>query len=200
MEPDTIKEISELDTLIFDSVPSIILILDSNLNIIRMNRTAKEEYGKYEKIIGIKRIGNILNCIYSLKHPEGCGRFLNCNACIVRNAVTKSLNGEETRKVKCRVETGVEDSGINKSYSVSSSRLIFNNLPYSLLILEDITELITLHGLIPICASCKSVRNDQGLWDRIENYLESKSDLLFSHSICPECAQKMYPDLTDDKL
>ena len=52
----------------------------------------------------------------------------------------------------------------------------------------------TLRGLIPICASCKQVRNDQGYWERIEAYLERFSEAEFTHGICPECAQKMYPE------
>ncbi len=51
-----------------------------------------------------------------------------------------------------------------------------------------------LSGLLPICASCKKIRDDKGYWNHLESYISKNSEALFSHSICPECAQKLYPD------
>lgn len=53
----------------------------------------------------------------------------------------------------------------------------------------------TLHGLIPICAQCKKIRDDQGLWQRVEVYIRDHSDADFSHSLCPECTEELYPGL-----
>jgi hypothetical protein len=50
----------------------------------------------------------------------------------------------------------------------------------------------TLEGLIPICASCKKIRNDQGFWDLLELYIQKHSDAQFTHGICPECAEYYY--------
>jgi len=52
----------------------------------------------------------------------------------------------------------------------------------------------TLSGLLPICASCKKIRDDRGYWNQIEAYIEAYSEAQFSHGICPECAQKLYPE------
>jgi hypothetical protein len=51
-----------------------------------------------------------------------------------------------------------------------------------------------LSGLLPICSYCKNVRDDKGYWNRIEGYLQDHSNAEFSHSICPECAKKYFPD------
>ena len=64
---------------------------------------------------------------------------------------------------------------------------------------ENIAEIKTLRGMLPICASCKKIRDDKGYWNQIESYLSDHSEILFSHSICPECARKLYPDFFDDK-
>jgi len=53
----------------------------------------------------------------------------------------------------------------------------------------------TLSGLLPICANCKKIRDDKGYWNQIEAYISDHSEADFSHSICPECAKKLYPDL-----
>ena len=53
----------------------------------------------------------------------------------------------------------------------------------------------TLSGIIPICASCKKIRDDNGYWNQLENYINEHSEAHFSHGICPECARKLYPNL-----
>lgn len=53
----------------------------------------------------------------------------------------------------------------------------------------------TLSGLLPICASCKKIRDDKGYWNQIESYISKHSEAEFSHGICPECTKKYYSDL-----
>jgi hypothetical protein len=56
-----------------------------------------------------------------------------------------------------------------------------------------ITSLQTLSGLLPLCASCKKIRDDGGYWTQIELYVRDHSQVEFSHGICPDCAQQLYP-------
>jgi len=58
---------------------------------------------------------------------------------------------------------------------------------------DALADVKLLSGLVPICASCKKIRDDQGYWTQIESYIQDRSDAKFSHSICPDCAQKLYP-------
>lgn len=59
---------------------------------------------------------------------------------------------------------------------------------------DALAKVKTLSGLLPVCSSCKKIRNEEGDWERIEVYIRDRSEADFSHSICPECAKKMYPD------
>lgn len=52
---------------------------------------------------------------------------------------------------------------------------------------ETIKKIDTLHGLLPICSSCKQVKDDQGYWHQIEKYISDHSDAIFSHGYCPQC-------------
>ncbi|MFO7970996.1 MAG: hypothetical protein R6U13_15425 [Desulfatiglandaceae bacterium] len=52
-----------------------------------------------------------------------------------------------------------------------------------------------LEGLLPICSYCKNIRDDKGYWHQVESYVRDHSEAEFSHSICPECAKKYYPDI-----
>jgi len=60
---------------------------------------------------------------------------------------------------------------------------------------EALSQIKTLKGFLPICASCKRIRNDEGYWQQIEAYIKEHSEAEFSHGICPECGKKLYPDL-----
>ena len=56
-----------------------------------------------------------------------------------------------------------------------------------------------LEGILPVCASCKRIRDDKGSWHQLESYISDESDARFSHGICPECARKLYPEFKSDK-
>jgi hypothetical protein len=51
-----------------------------------------------------------------------------------------------------------------------------------------------LSGLLPICASCKKIRDDKGYWQQVEIYIQDHSEAEFTHGFCPDCLAKLYPD------
>ncbi len=57
-----------------------------------------------------------------------------------------------------------------------------------------------LSGFIPICASCKKIRDDKGYWRQVEEYIRDHSEALFSHSMCPDCMKKLYPEIANNVL
>jgi len=59
---------------------------------------------------------------------------------------------------------------------------------------EALSKTKILSGMLPICTSCKKIRDDKGYWNQIESYIRRHSEAEFSHSICPECAKKLYPE------
>ncbi len=60
---------------------------------------------------------------------------------------------------------------------------------------EAVANIKVLQGLIPICSNCKKIRNDRGYWDILEGYIQQHSEAKFSHGICPDCANLLYPDV-----
>jgi hypothetical protein len=60
------------------------------------------------------------------------------------------------------------------------------------------SKIKTLTGLLPICASCKKIRDDRGYWTKIEAYIQDHTEVDFSHGICPECEEKLFPELCED--
>ncbi|MCC7429971.1 hypothetical protein IT568_03920 [bacterium] len=64
---------------------------------------------------------------------------------------------------------------------------------------ETLKEVKRLSGLLPICSCCKKIRNDEGYWNEIETYISQHSEAQFSHGICPQCIQKLYPEFSKRK-
>jgi hypothetical protein len=57
-----------------------------------------------------------------------------------------------------------------------------------------LAEVKTLSGLLPICANCKKIRDDRGYWLQVERYIQEHSEAEFTHGLCPDCAQQLYPE------
>jgi len=95
------------------------------------------------------------------------------------------LQNEEIRKAHEKTKLEMEE---RKRAQIEKDNLIVE-------LQEALKKVRTLGGLIPICASCKKIRDDQGYWSQIESYIRTHSEAEFSHSICPECAKQLYPDL-----
>ena len=65
---------------------------------------------------------------------------------------------------------------------------------------KALAEVKTLSGFIPICAYCKKVRDDQGYWKQVEEYIASRSDAEFSHGLCPDCLSRLYPEFETEPV
>ncbi len=65
---------------------------------------------------------------------------------------------------------------------------------------EALAKVKLLSGLLPICASCKKIRDDDGYWQQVEVYIKEHSEAEFSHGICPDCMQRLYPEFYEDGL
>ena len=114
--------------------------------------------------------------------------------------ITKPFNSSE---LKARVSTHLQlkkarDRIDEQNLKLKEKNERLENLNRELQ--EALDKIKTLEGIIPICCVCKKIRDDQGYWEQIEAYIAKHSDALFSHSMCPECAKKFYPDMDFDKF
>jgi len=83
-------------------------------------------------------------------------------------------------------------------YLVSSSPVEFSGKIFTLLTLEDITELTVLRTLTTVCSGCSKVRNERGQWENITHYLLRNEHLSFSHGLCEDCMERIYPEVAID--
>ena len=64
---------------------------------------------------------------------------------------------------------------------------------------QAMDEIKRLRGIVPICSSCKKIRDDKGYWHQVEEYLRDHSEAEFTHGICPDCMQRLYPEFIADQ-
>lgn len=86
------------------------------------------------------------------------------------------------------------------AYSIESLRGRFERESHTLIkeLETALSEVKTLKGLLPICANCKKIRDDQGYWNQIESYLQQHAQASFTHSVCPDCIRELYPEFADE--
>jgi PAS domain S-box-containing protein len=122
-------------------------------------------------------IGTAQSCELRMLNNEG-------NHFWARLDVTVSQNSESGASPECRVVL----NDINGRKQAEAARILL------IAELENaLAKVKTLSGLLPICAGCKKIRDDQGYWGQIEIYIQSHSEAKFTHSMCPECTKKYYP-------
>jgi hypothetical protein len=113
---------------------------------------------------------------------------------VIRNAVGSTFRGVEeavdagkiTRRKTClRLVRGNQIREVH--FLVTASPMNYRGARRALLVLEDISELVVLQGLLPICAWCRRIRNTDSYWESLEHYLQTHVDVAFTHSICEDC-------------
>jgi PAS domain S-box-containing protein len=187
--------------LLFETIPIPALLYDlKTLSILAVNRAAIQHYGyAQEEFLKLT--------LADIRPTEDVPFFLDRLANVQVGRDT-SLCGHRHQK----------KDGTVFYVETTARAFYFTGEPAEIVLIKDITERIkaeqerekliqelqealtqikTLKGLLPICSSCKMVRDDSGYWNQIEAYIQAHSEAQFSHSLCPECAKRLYPEVYD---
>lgn len=184
----------------FDSMFDWVSIISTDHTIIRSNRCCKEISGiDVEDIIGKK----CCKIIHGTDGPiPGCPFNEMIENRRRASAEVISIDGlwviisidpifDEHGDIISAVHI-VRDISARKSYEIEREKLIEK--------LDQADHKIkVLSGLVPICSFCKKIRDESGRWERLENFIQERSEATFSHSLCPDCFQKNYPDFYSKK-
>ncbi|WP_448382702.1 response regulator [Desulfosoma sp.] len=160
--------------------------------------------------------------VTQLSEPEDILKGLECGA---DNFITKPYDenfllsriqyiviNRRLRK-KIRTDMGLEVFFANRKHFITSDRIQILDLLFSTYesalqkareleqankkLQEALETIKSLQGILPICASCKKIRDESGDWQPLERYIGERSNATFSHGLCPECARKLYPEYFD---
>lgn len=185
---------------LYNAAPCGYHSLDSDGRFVRINDTELKWLGyAREEVVGKMKLTDVIA-------PESLDLFLQNFPRLLKTGLVRDLEFEFVRKDGARFPVLLSATAIKDR----DGRFVMSNS-----IVFDITErkkaedeLISLNrnlseaqakvkvlkGLLPICASCKKIRNDQGFWDSVEKYVHEHSEAEFTHSMCPDCFRKFYPE------
>jgi PAS domain S-box-containing protein len=186
MRDTTEAALRRLAVVLKDSNDAI-TVLDLNGNIRAWNRGASKLYGYTEDEALTMNVAAMIPDSWT--EPTG---YINQ---IASGEITGSFETQRIAKDGKVLDIWItatilkDDSGIIDS--IATTERDITQLKNDLRAKEN--EVKILRGLLPICASCKEIRDDQGYWHSIESYIHEHSEAEFSHSICPKCAKKLYP-------
>jgi hypothetical protein len=187
----------DLFRAIFDGIPSPIFVVDDDVQIHEYNAAAAPLLAAERTTILRRRGGEALHCLHSRDVPEGCGRAPFCKDCVIRNSVSAAFQGNKVVRRRHKLEL-IRDGNILEIYAlITASPFLFQGNQLVLLVVEDISEIVELKRLIPICAMCKKVRSDKNYWMLVESYFKEHLDVDFSHGLCPDCYKKEMNKLTN---
>jgi hypothetical protein len=106
---------------------------------------------------------------------------------------------EELRQMNETLEKQVAERTAELSIEIAERKKYGNERDAVIVKLQEaFTQIKTLTGLLPTCASCKKIRDAEGQWSQMESYIQKHSNAKFSHGICPDCVKKLYPDMYDE--
>ena len=87
----------------------------------------------------------------------------------------------------------------DRYFLVSAAPMPHESRPRAILTLEDVTEVVRLRSLLPICAGCRKIRDGENYWRTVEEYFKESLDIDFSHGLCEACAERLYPDVEHER-
>ncbi len=189
MEDSLIDQAKFLRAIV-DALPAFVFVLDHEIRVLHVNRAAARLVGANPDLVLRPLTGDLLHCLQTQDAAGGCGTSPHCADCVIRNSVRSVRDGRpiSRQKWKMQLQQGRE---LREIYMlVSAAPLVFGEADLVLLTLEDVTEWVALRGLLPICAHCKKIRQDKEYWEQVEHYFARRSEIEFTHSICPDCARE----------
>jgi PAS domain-containing protein len=179
---------------VLDAVPALLMVVDSDVRIRHLNAASASGLGLERGQVLDLRGGEALHCLHAQETPGGCGCAPACRGCVIRNAVGEARNGGRTVRQAARMIRVRDGRRSELHLMVSASPLPGREGSDVLLAVEDVGELVRLRGLLPICMYCKRVRDDTGYWEEVAGYLEERLEVQFTHSLCPDCHQRVFPE------
>lgn len=179
---------------LFDFAPTGYFNLDADGAILAVNLAGA-------KLAGTERSRLINRRFSTLVYPADCGEI---DALLERTfdgtgraSCEVALAGNGAARIQVQIEMLVSTDGKEARttvFDVTERRKLEAERERLIVDLQEALERVKqLSGMLPICASCKKIRDDQGYWSQIESYIASHSEATFTHGLCPECLPKFVP-------
>jgi PAS domain S-box-containing protein len=196
---EKLRESEERFRRIFEDGPLGMLIADPDYRVLKANKALCEMLGYTEAELKGRSIGEITHAEDMEKSVGLSKQLLHGEVPLFRlekryvkkngdllwvNLTVTAIRGQEGKELYALGM--VENISRRKLAEQERERLVRD-------LQQALDNAKTLHGLLPMCAWCKKIRNDKGYWQKVETYVQEHSDASFTHGICPECLNKVDP-------
>ena len=181
---------------VLDAIPSIVVAVDADVRVVEYNAAAAHLVGGGADTILRRRGGDVLHCMNVRDSPLGCGTGPRCSDCVIRNSVAAAFRGGAVVRHRSRLDLELSTGETTTIHAlVTATPFRTGEQELVLLVIEDVSELVRLKEIVPICARCKKVRSDQEYWIHVESFIQQYADVDFSHGYCPACAEEEKEDI-----
>ena len=177
-----------LFSAVFTALPTPVLIMGADMRIIEANDAAIALSAKDAPVL-TRPCGEILHCINERNAIDNCGETEKCPDCILRQAVLSAISGKPVTKLYGTLMRAVEGETAPYHVMVTAAPVQLAKKRAALLIIEDVTELVMLRRIVPICAKCRTSRKDELFWEAVDGYFERFTGDESTIGYCPDCAR-----------
>ena len=186
---------------VLDVLPVAIMVLDGECRVVMVNQSARALLAVEGEVAG-RWPGALIRCVAAVGEDDGCGQSSRCGHCLLWQSLAHTLHGGEavgSREIPLEV---VGTDGATHRVFLTTTALVDGVFGEEggrlVLVVQDITALRRLSGMVPICAKCKRVRRPDEGWESVEAFIEDSRHALFTHTLCPTCADAYYRELDRD--
>lgn len=172
---------------LFQYNPAIIVVVDSQGRVVKSNTAKKRSGGR------LPGIGDIMYRDYASRHK--IDMYEQLMDAMATGTIRRFSEQPYDDKILSITIAPFPQGAIIISEDISEQKRVERDRERLIGELRRaLDEVETLRGLLPICASCKKIRDDNGYWNHIEVYFSSRSQVDFTHTLCPDCIRRLYPD------
>lgn len=179
-----------------NTIHDFVSVHDNDMKIVMVNKSLSEFLGKSpDELIG----RYCYEVMHGTKEPwKKCPHVESLRNCKTTTVEVDDKNIGMPLLVSCSPyfnSKGILIGTVHVARDISQQKKDENIKEKLICKLQDaLSKVKQLSGFLPICASCKKIRDDKGYWNQIESYIRDHSEAEFSHGICPDCIKKLYPD------
>lgn len=181
---------------VIDAIPSLIFVVDPDLEIVDANSAARLLFGKRSDLAGRRLCGDVMRCYHEVRSGRSCGTTKDCGQCIIRTAITTSSNTKAFYRRQYRMTHQVDGVEQEMEYLVTASPINCSDRSLFLLVMEDISELAALRHIATACSYCTRIRNEEGKCDLMDIYPGRPDRLSFAQELSPSRPERSAQEAT----
>jgi len=174
---------------LFELLPSVVILVDTDYRVVAINAKAQAFFHMPRNDAYLQLCGYVFRCVNAGK-PAGCRKTPGCSDCLIRETVRMTLEGTNVSRNKAGYHVWKNGELIRINVLVTATHIVHENKTFALVVIDEISNITQIQGLLPICYSCHRIREGQDHWTRLEEYIQKHSEADFTHDLCPDCAKR----------